>query len=165
MKSGLIFDFIVNKEDKTVNVTREFVADRNAVWSAWTEKEILDQWWAPKPWKTDTKSMDFREGGRWLYAMRGPEGEEHWSLAEYISIRPKDFFKAMDAFCDEDGNINNAFPQSKWNVSFEEKERHTFVSIQLNFETIEDLEKLVEMGFKEGFTMAMENLDELLTNK
>ena len=86
MKSGLLFDFNVNKENKTLNVTREFAADKNLVWSAWTEKEILDQWWAPKPWKTDTKSMDFREGGRWLYAMCGPEGEEHWSFSDFTSV-------------------------------------------------------------------------------
>jgi uncharacterized protein YndB with AHSA1/START domain len=162
---NLAFDFTVDKTNKTVNVKREFAAGKNAVWSAWTEKEILDNWWAPKPWKADTKSMDFTEGGKWIYAMRGPEGEEHWSLAEYISIQPKDYFKAMDAFCDSDGNINKDFPQTKWKVDFEEKNEHTLVSIQLNFETIEDLEKLTEMGFKEGFTMAMENLDEIFAKQ
>ncbi len=162
---NLAFDFTVNQSNKTVRVTREFAADKNKVWSAWTEKEILDQWWAPNPWKADTKSMDFREGGKWIYAMRGPEGEEHWSLAQYISIQPKNYFKAMDAFCDSEGNINEDFPQARWDVSFQEKNENTLVIIQLNFETLEDLEKLVEMGFKEGFTMAMENLDEIFANK
>lgn len=162
---NLQFEFTVDKSSKTVNVKREFAADKNAVWSAWTEKEILDKWWAPKPWKADTKSMDFTEGGKWIYAMRGPEGEEHWSLAKYISIQPKDFFQAIDAFCDSEGNINEDFPQTRWHVAFEENDEKTLVSIQLNFESLEDLEKLTEMGFKEGFTMAMENLDEIFAKR
>lgn len=161
---NLAFDFTVDKSTKSVNVTREFAADKNSVWSAWTEKEILDKWWAPKPWKTDTKSLDFSEGGKWIYAMRGPEGEEHWSLANYTSIQPKDFFKATDAFCDKEGNINPEMPQTHWNVQFADQNGHTIVSIQLTFDTMEDLEKLTQMGFKEGFTMAMENLDAIFAS-
>ena len=68
------------------------------VWSAWTQPEILDKWWAPKTWVAKTKSMEFEVGGRWLYSMCGPEGEEHWSLAQYTAITPKSTFKHLDAF-------------------------------------------------------------------
>ena len=78
MKSPLLFDFTVNKENNSVQVTREFNADLPLVWEAWTNPEILDQWWAPKPYQTKTKSMDFRVGGVWLYAMVSPENETHW---------------------------------------------------------------------------------------
>ncbi|MFN5417545.1 MAG: SRPBCC domain-containing protein, partial [Flavobacteriia bacterium] len=64
---NLAFDFTINKENNTVMVKREFAANLELVWEAWTNPEILDLWWAPKPYKTETKSMDFREGGRWLY--------------------------------------------------------------------------------------------------
>ena len=66
MKTALQFDFTINKETNTVHVTREFNAGVEMVWEAWTNPEILDQWWAPKPYRTVTKSMDFREGGTWL---------------------------------------------------------------------------------------------------
>ncbi len=69
MNPNLQFDFIVNKENNTVNVKREFAADLQLVWDAWTKPELLDQWWAPKPYQTKTISMDFREGGMWLYYM------------------------------------------------------------------------------------------------
>ena len=89
MKNTLLFDFTVDKATKTVFVDKEFDADNDLVWDAFTKQEILDQWWAPKPWQSKTKSMDFRVGGRRLYAMVGPEGEEHWSIEEFTSITPK----------------------------------------------------------------------------
>ena len=64
MKTNLIFDFVVDKDNKTVTIEREFLANRDLVWSAWTEPEILDQWWAPKPYVSKTKAMEFKVGGR-----------------------------------------------------------------------------------------------------
>ena len=83
MTSQLAFDFIIDKENNTITVSREFAAELPLVWDAYTKSEMLDQWWAPKPWKARTKSMDFREGGFWHYAMVGPNGEEHWAFINY----------------------------------------------------------------------------------
>lgn len=165
MKSNLLMNFTVDKENSTVNVKREFDASLSNVWSAWTEQEILDQWWAPAPWKSRTKSMDFKVGGRRLYAMVGPEGEEHWALADFTSITPKTNFKWLDAFCDSEGNINNDFPRSDWNVSFSENGNSTFVDIAIKHEKLSDLEQTIQMGFKEGFTIAMEGLDVIFAEK
>ena len=80
MKNSLLFDFTVNKSNKTVLVTREFAAELALVWDAFTTQEILDQWWAPKPWGSRTKVMDFKVGGRRFYAMVSPEGQEKWAI-------------------------------------------------------------------------------------
>ncbi|KAF2328220.1 SRPBCC family protein [Flavobacterium daemonense] len=165
MKSNLLMNFTVDKETNTVNVKREFGASLSNVWSAWTEPEILDQWWAPAPWKARTKSMDFKEGGRRLYAMVGPEGEEHWAIADFTSITPKTNFKYSDAFSDAEGNLNVDFPRSDWNVSFSGKGDSTFVDIAIKHKTLEDLEQIIAMGFKEGFTIAMEGLDAIFAEK
>ena len=165
MKSNLLMDFSVNKENSTVNVKRAFNAPISDVWSAWTEPEILDQWWAPAPWKSKTKKMNFKEGGQRLYAMVGPEGEEHWALADFTSITPKTNFKYLDAFCDSEGNLNVDFPRSDWDVSFTEQNGSTFVDIAIKHENLSDLEKIIEMGFKEGFTIAMEGLDAIFASK
>ena len=58
MNSNLLFDFTVDKTTNTINVRREFDADTDLVWKAWTTSELLDQWWAPKPYRSLTKSMD-----------------------------------------------------------------------------------------------------------
>lgn len=155
--------FTVDKENNRVNIEREFASPKEHVWAAWTEPDILDQWWAPKPWKSVTKTMDFKEGGRRLYAMVGPNGEEHWSLADYTSITPKTNFKLLDGFCDSQGNINQDMPRSKWNVDFTESNGATTVHVQIKHETIADLEKHIEMGFKEGFTATLEELADVLS--
>lgn len=163
MSQAILFNFVVDKENKQVKVERSFNAAPDLVWAAWTEPELLDQWWAPKPWKSRTKTMNFEAGGQRLYAMVGPEGEEHWALADFTSIAPKTNFKYLDAFCDSEGNINAEMPRSHWSVDFQASNGSTLVLIQINHDNLADLEKLIEMGFKEGFTMALENLDEVLS--
>ncbi|MTH13984.1 SRPBCC domain-containing protein [Flavobacterium sp. LC2016-01] len=165
MKSNFLMDFTVDKETNKVNVKREFGASLSNVWSAWTEPEILDQWWAPAPWKARTKSMEFKEGGRRLYAMVGPEGEEHWAIADFTSITPKTNFKYLDAFSDSEGNLNVDFPRSDWDVNFSEQGDSTFVDIAIKHKNLEDLEQIIAMGFKEGFTIAMEGLDAIFAEK
>lgn len=162
MRSSLLFDFTVNKESNTVNVQREFAANIDLVWDAWTNPEILDQWWAPKPYRTETKSMDFREGGHWFYAMISPADEKHWCRADYKKIEVLKSYSALDAFCDKDGNINQDMPRIFWTNVFGEKAATTMVDITLQFDKLEDLEKIIELGFKEGFTMALGNLDQYL---
>lgn len=154
--------FNVDKASRKINVTREFAAPLSNVWQAWTDSKILDQWWAPKPWKAKTKSMDFREGGYWLYAMVGPNGEEHWARADYKKIDPLKSFTVKDSFSDENGTTDPALPVSTWTNRFSESGQKTTVSIEIEYPTVQDLEKTIEMGFKEGFTMGLENLDALL---
>lgn len=163
MNTNLKFDFNVNKENHTVSVKREFAANHDLVWDAYTKPEVLDQWWAPKPWTSRTKSMDFTVGGRRLYAMVGPEGEEHWALADYTSITPKTNFKHLDAFCDAEGNINTDMPRSEWDLNFIAQGETTLVDITIIHQSLADLEMQIEMGFKEGFTMALENLDQIFS--
>lgn len=163
MKSNLTFDFNVNKAEKSILIKREFAAELSLVWDAYTKSELLDLWWAPKPWKARTKSMDFRVGGSWHYAMVGPEGEEHWALANYIEIEQLKRFTGLDAFTDIDGNVSQEMPQSKWEVNFSENNGNTIVNFEIRFDDLAQLEATIEMGFKEGMTIAMEGLDELLT--
>lgn len=109
--------------------------------------------------------MDFKEGGRRLYAMVGPQGEEHWAIADFTSISPKTNFKYLDAFSDSEGNLNTDFPRSNWNVNFSEQGNSTIVDIAIKHDKLSDLEKIIEMGFKEGFTIAMEGLDDIFAGK
>ncbi len=162
MSTNLAFDFSVNKENNTITVKREFAAELPLVWDAYTKSEILDQWWAPKPWKARTKRMDFREGGHWLYAMVGPEGEENWALANYKTIQAQKRFTGLDAFADADGNINKDMPQSTWDVTFTGKGQSTLVEFQIAYDDLAQLEATIQMGFKDGLRMAMEGLDALL---
>ncbi|MFC5682971.1 SRPBCC family protein [Flavobacterium sp. MAHUQ-51] len=162
MNRNLLFDFIVDKETQTVNVKREFNAGLSLVWDAWTKPELLDQWWAPKPYQNKTKSMDFREGGTWLYCMISPENEVHWCKNDYLKIEHQKSYTGLDAFCDENGVINTAMPRTEWTNTFTEENNITLVTIIAKYKTLADLETVIEMGFKEGFTMGLNQLDTLL---
>jgi uncharacterized protein YndB with AHSA1/START domain len=160
MSINLEMDFSVNKENKTITVKKAFDASLPLVWDAYTNPEILDKWWAPKPWKAKTKTMDFRTGGHWLYAMVGPEGEEHWAIANYTYVEDQKRFTAADAFSDSDGNINTAMPQSNWDSHFSSIEGGTLVTFHITFSDLANLEGMIQMGFKEGLATAAQGLDE-----
>jgi uncharacterized protein YndB with AHSA1/START domain len=160
---NLLFDFTVDKATNTIHVTREFAADLDLVWDAFTKAEILDEWTAPKPWKARTKEMDFREGGRWLYTMVSQENENpsRYSLVDFIEIHPKTDFSTRNCFADENGNqTGNAFSLVK--NSFKPGPETTTVHIEKKFDDLATLEMLVSLGYKEGLVAGMSNLDELL---
>ena len=158
--NNLLFDFTVDKPAKTVFITREFAAELSLVWDAFTKQEILDQWTAPAPWRSKTKYMNFEVGGKRFYAMVSPEGQERWSIQEYTSISPKTNFKMLNAFADKDENPE--LPGSEWDYNFSEQNGITKVNITIYNESLVRLEKMIEMGFKEGFTMTLKNLENLL---
>lgn len=154
-------EFIVNKETKTVSITKEFDAELDLVWDAYTKAELLDQWWAPKPFASRTKVMEFREGGRRFYAMVSPEGVERWAVQKYTSITPKTNFKFFNAFADENENLH--LPGSDWDFSFTENGDKTTVHVSIYNESLERMERiLADGGFVEGTKMQLKNLEELL---
>lgn len=148
--------------NKKIIVVKEFNASPADVWKAWTDSKLLDEWWAPKPWKANTKTMDFKEGGSWLYYMQGPGGEKQYCRVDYKAIDTEKSFTGIDAFCDEQGTINNSFPHMHWKCEFDKSATGTKVTTEITFHTEEDMNKIIEMGFEEGFTMAHGNLDKLL---
>jgi uncharacterized protein YndB with AHSA1/START domain len=162
MMNNLLFEFTVDKAAKTVHITREFDAEQSLVWDAFTKAEILDQWVAPKPWSSKTKYQDFKVGGKRFYAMVSPEGLERWAIQEYTSISPKTNFKMFNAFADE--NENPQLPGSDWDHTFNEQDGKTTVHIRIYNESLERMEKMIEMGFTEGYKAAMKNLEDLLAS-
>jgi uncharacterized protein YndB with AHSA1/START domain len=149
-------------KNKKITIIREFSASVEPVWKFWTEKELLDQWWAPKPWKAQTKTLDFSAGGFWLYCMVGPDGTKMWARLDFNTITKFIDFTATNSFCDETGSINLSFPNNHWKNDFHKTGTGTKIVVEISFSSEIDLEKMVEMGFEEGFTAALNNLEELL---
>ena len=154
-----------DQANKKLKVTREFDGPLDEVWAAWTESELLDQWWGPRPWKAVTVSMDFRGGGKWLYYMQGPDNSRQYCRVDFKSVSSKKQFVSEAAFCDEEGNVNKDMPPMHWKVDFNKLGHATKVEIELSFNTVEDMNRIIEMGFKEGFAAGHNQLDELLASK
>jgi len=155
---------IIDKDlvNEKVTVTKHFNARPDAVWQAWTKQDILDQWWAPKPWRTETKKLDFKESGAWQYAMLGPDNEKQYGKFSYTKINAPKGFEAIDSFTDEKGFISADHPQLKWKTEFRSAGAGTDVKIIVSSKTEQAVEKILDMGFEEGFKMALNNLEEYL---
>ncbi len=106
--------------------------------------------------------MDFREGGLWLYSMVGPDGTESYCRVDFKTIVQNKSYTGDDTFCDENGNITHDIPGMHWKSEFRPTDTGTRVEVEITFATEADMEKIIEMGFEAGFTMAHGNLDELL---
>jgi uncharacterized protein YndB with AHSA1/START domain len=163
MTANLQFDFRVDREANTLTLVREFQAKRQLVWDCYTKSELLDQWFAPKPMTSRTKSMEFKEGGRWHYAMVDKEGNEYWSVTEYMVIKPIDFYTSMDAFSNEKGEIDFNLPRATWKVTFSDNAPNTIVDILVRYSSLGDLESVIKMGMEEGMRLTLEKLDKFLS--
>lgn len=152
----------VTTDNNVLRLEREFDAPVADVWRAWTDAEILEQWWAPLPWKAVTKSMNFTEGGQWHYYMLSPQGEKQWCIVRYEDIVPQKKYKALDAFSDEDGKVNKEMPSGQWVNEFSSTPGGSKVNCTLTYKTKEDVQRLIEMGMIEGITMTCKQLDEIL---
>ena len=152
-----------NAEANILTVKRTFNSELSLVWRAWTEAELLDQWWAPSPWKSETSHMEFKEGGYRLYAMVSPEGQRHIGRTNYVSIDFHSFFSGEDAFCDDKGKINPDMPVAKFKNAFQAEAEKTVVVVTTEYASEEHLQQVIDMGMKEGLSMAYDNLDILLS--
>ncbi len=162
MKPDLKFEFVADRANHTLTISREFAANRQLVWDCHTRSELLDRWFAPQPLTTKTKHMDFRDGGYWHYAMVMPDGEAFWSRLDYLKIDPIDGYTALDGFCDETGAVNPEMPRSNWEVTFADASDKTLVTTIVVFASSEDLQKTIDMGMEAGMASTLERLDELL---
>ena len=151
-------------KEKSILVSREFNAPLETVWKAFTESESLQKWWAPKPWRAETKIMDFSDGGHWLYAMVSPENEKHWGKMNFITIDTMVSYTFQDVFCDENGNINMDLPFSHGKNTFTQTEIGTSVEFKTTYNSEEEVHKLIEMGFEQGIRMTFEELAKLVEN-
>jgi len=156
-------EFIVDKDSKTIFMTREFAADLDLVWDAFTKAEILELWMAPKPYRIQTKDMNFTVGGRWLYTMVSAEqpNPTRYSMQEFLEIHPKTDFTTKNTFSDEHGNsMGTAFSIVK-NI-FTPGAETTTVRIEKVFDDLATLEMMSTNGFKEGMAVCTDNLAEYL---
>ena len=162
MKNNMLFDFLVDKEKNTLTVKREFAAGRQLVWDAHTKSELLNQWFAPRPMTTKTKTMDFSEGGHWVYAMIEPNGTEYWGRMDYVTINPIERYTGLDGFCDNNGVLNPDLPRAEWDVRFDDYNDNSIVTSVVKYNSLSDLETVIQMGMEEGMKSTLERLDDLL---
>lgn len=154
---------VVKTEGNKLIINRIFDAPPELMFEMWSSCEHLKHWWGPKEWPMEECEMDFREGGKWHFCLRGPnEGDESWGLAIYKEINKSRKIVYQDNFSDEDGNINEEMPGMLITVEFFEHETKTKVVSTTLFDSPETRKEVVEMGVVEGMSSSMDRLDEYL---
>jgi uncharacterized protein YndB with AHSA1/START domain len=84
-------------------IERIFDAPRELVWRAWTDPERMKRWWGPKDFTAPHITIDLRVGGKYVFCMRGPDGNDFWSTGVYREIVPMERIVCTDCFADEKG--------------------------------------------------------------
>ncbi|MDF2461591.1 MAG: hypothetical protein K0S68_994 [Candidatus Saccharibacteria bacterium] len=154
--------FDAKKETGELTISRVFNAPRDKVFKAWTSAEAIKQWWGPRTWPTVYCELDFNEGGKWHYAMQGPDGTKAWGLAIYKEIDEPSRIVYTDAFSDEDGNINHDLPVTTIEMTFEELPGGKTRIVSHAKYTPEELQKVTAMGMEEGLAETWDRLEEYL---
>lgn len=149
-------------EKNQMIVKHSYLVPIETIWNAYAKTEILEKWWAPEPYKAIVIKNDFSNGGILHYYMLSPKGEKHYSISEFSDIDYLKSYTVFDAFCDENAVINTEFPKQKWFNTFEKSNGITTITNTIQFENKEDMDKIIEMGFEEGYTMGLNQLFTLL---
>jgi uncharacterized protein YndB with AHSA1/START domain len=155
------------QRERELVITREFDAPREEVWRAWTEPALLKQWWGPEGFTAPHIENDLRVGGKYLYAMRSPDGKDYWSTGRYLEIVPLQRIVSTDSFADEHGNVvpgshyglSADLPlESRITVTFEDHDGGTRVTIR---GTTAPTEKENEDA-REGWRTSLDKLEKVL---
>jgi len=153
--------FITDLEKNQLTVSRSFCGSLEKVWKCWTDANVTQSWWAPKPFKLVLKSQDFRIGGRWFYYVEDEKGEKFWCGQDYEKIVPYKSFTAQDYFCDEKGE--NRKLTSTMVTTFDKiSESETKVEVESTYSTVQDLKTCLSMDCNNGFAGAQRQLDDYL---
>ena len=149
-------------KNRKLVVTRNFDAPLPMVWRSWTESKILEQWWSPRPFRTVTKSMNFCEGGSWVFATISPEGNTQHIRIDFVKIDFQKKIQMSSWFCDEQGTPNLEIPGLRWESHFHSSPTGTEVVVEIVFTSEQSLEHVLSLGFEAGFTSALNTLAETL---
>jgi uncharacterized protein YndB with AHSA1/START domain len=156
-------------EAKTLTIERSFDAPKEKLWRAYADKDWFVKWWGPEGWETTVKEFDFKPDGRNHYCMKCVDkeqgewyGQESWGLMKFGDINEPDRFDYLDYFSDAEGKIAEGMPATAISIELREADGQTTLVTVCKTETVEELEKLVNMGMIEGFSSSINRLEKLL---
>lgn len=161
---------VLTEERGRLFIQRIFAASREQVWRAWTDPEVIAQWWGPASFTAPVVKVDLREGGRYLFAMRSPEGQEVWSTGVYREIIPMERLVFTDSFADAEGNVVPASTygmSGDWplellvTVTFEEHGSGTKMTLRHEGIPAGEDRDMTEAGWNESLDRLAELLKEL----
>lgn len=161
--------------DNVFFVSHAFDAPRESVWRAFTEPQLMAQWFAPKPLTVPRAEMDLRPGGRYTLVMRDPDGSEFPSTGQFREISPPErlvYTDSVDVMPREWVDMVNKWrgkepgtpvPDGIVTVTFHDTgANRTHLTFQVEYDSKETRDAYLEMGMLEGLEDSFENLEQVL---
>jgi len=146
--------------ERELVLTRFINAPREKLYRAWTDPELLLQWFAPKPWTTSKVEIDVRPGGTNLVVMRSPEGDEYPNRGIYLEVVENERIVTTDAYTIAWEPSEKPFMTLI--LTFEEEGDGTRYTARALHWTVADREEHEKMGFHEGWGQCADQLEELV---
>jgi uncharacterized protein YndB with AHSA1/START domain len=146
--------------DRELVLTRLINAPREKVYRAWTDPELLKQWFAPKPYTTPVVEMDVRPGGSAYFVMRGPDGKDLPNHGVYLEVVPNEKLVSTDAYVKAWEPSEKPFMTLI--LTFEDEGGKTRYTARVRHWTAADREAHEKMGFHEGWGLCADQLEALV---
>jgi uncharacterized protein YndB with AHSA1/START domain len=146
--------------DRDLVLTRLIDAPREKLYRAWTEPELLKQWFAPAPYTTPAAELDVRPGGSSLIVMRGPDGADMPNPGVYLEVVLNERLVFTDAFTK--AWAPSAKPFMTVILTFEDEAGKTRYTALVRHWTVADREAHEQMGFHVGWGMCTDQLEALV---
>jgi uncharacterized protein YndB with AHSA1/START domain len=146
----------------TMTVAAEFPAPLQRLWDAYADPRQLEKFWGPPTYPATFTRHDMFVGGRSAYAMVGPEGDVSRGYWEFLDVKEPHSFEVRDGFCHADGTPNAELPSMRLTFDFEATNSGSRLTTTTFFNSVEELEQLLNMGMEEGMRLAMGQIDAVL---
>lgn len=148
----------------TLTIVADFHAPLRRLWDAYTDPRQIERFWGPPTYPAVFLRHDAAPGGRSIYRMTGPTGDEHYGCWEWTALTPPDSFEVVDSFADATGAPNTDFPATRMSFAFSSTDAGSRLICVSRFDSLEQLEQLVGMGVVEGTREAMSQIDAVLAD-
>lgn len=151
-------------ENLTLTVVADFGVPVRRLWDAYADPRQLEKFWGPPEWPAMFTRHDMAAGGRSSYVMTGPDGESSAGYWEFLAVDAPRSFEVRDGFSHPDGSPNTDMPSMRMVYTFEETADGSRLTTTTYFNTLEELEQLIEMGMDEGLRAAMGQIDDVVAD-
>ncbi|WP_104165294.1 SRPBCC family protein [Cryobacterium sp. N22] len=148
----------------TITIVADFAAPLRRLWDAYTDPRQIERFWGPPTYPATFLRHDALTGGRSVYAMTGPEGDTHYGCWDWTSADAPHSFEVVDRFSDAAGAPNTDLPATRMDFAFEETNDGSRLKTTSHFDSLEQMQQLLEMGMLEGAREAMAQIDQVLAD-
>ena len=150
-------NLVVERENLAFNMSRLFDAPRELVWKVYTDPELIPRWWGPRRYKTIVDKMEVKVGGVWRYVQTDAEGNEFAFNGVYQEVKPPKRLVYTFEFEPMAGHISTD------TITLEEQPGgKTLITARTTFNSLEDLEGMLQTDMESGAVETWDRLEELL---